>query len=564
TGMKSGQKPQFNEDRTLVLVLDGEIYNYHGLRKELEGKGHYFHTDSDAETILHLYEEKGVNFLNELQGVFSLALWDKNTNRLLLARDRLGIKPLYYASDGYRLIFASEIRAIFQDNTVAKELNPQGVADYFRYLYIPAPKTVFLGIYKIPPGYYLLCSPAGYTVKKYWDLDFSPRPEEGSFEQCQYALLDLLQEAIHCRLPASGPPAGLFLSGGIGSAALLCLAHKGGVPLCAHTIGFEEPDLDERPFSRTLTRYFQTSCQEWVLSPKGMLAQLDHLAFCYDEPIGDATAVLTFELARLAGQHTRVALSGEAGDGNFAPFRCQRLPLWGTRFQKITSKDAAHLRPASSAQEYLESIACFSFDGIQRLLNEDFYHDLCGYDPSVLFQDLYRKTQSLDPLSRRQYIGMKTYLPDNVLTQIDRASMANSLQVQLPLLDHRLIEFLSRTPIHFKDNGSQESSLLKKALKGALPSDILARKKQKAELPLGAWFTGEWRLEGEKYLWEQHLSSLSGVLNFDEISSLWHRHQQRRQDYSRQIWAVLFFQRWYHRHMARPGDRAEDLVLALS
>lgn len=246
TGKEIGQQqPQFNEDRSNVLVLDGEIYNYRELRQRLEDKGHYFQTNSDAETILHLYEEKGVNFLDDLQGVFALALWDKRTKSLLLARDRLGVKPLYYYSDGYRLLFGSEMKALFQDKTVAKELNPQGVADYFRYLYIPAPKTIFLGIYKLPPGYYLLCSPEGYNVKKYWDIELCPRPEEESLEQYQHTLLDLLQESIRGQWPAD-TQAGLFLGGGIGSATLLALGNQLGVSLQGHTIGFEEPELDER------------------------------------------------------------------------------------------------------------------------------------------------------------------------------------------------------------------------------------------------------------------------------------------------------------------------------
>jgi len=636
-------QPLFNEDSSKVLVLDGEIYHYRELRRHLEDKGHYFQTDSDAETILHLYEEKGVNFLDDLQGVFSLALWDRHAKRLLLARDRLGVKPLYYYSDGYRLLFASEMKAIFQDKTVARELNPHGVADYFSYLYIPAPKTIFLGIYKLPPGHYLLCSPEGYIVKKYWDLDLCPCPEEKSLEQYQHTLLDLLQESVRCRLPA-GMQTGLFLSGGIDSATLLGLGHQLGVPLQSHTIGFEEPDLDERPFARILARHFSAPFQEWVLSPKGLLEQLDRLAWYYDEPLGDATTMLSYELARLSSQYTRVALSGEEGEGNFTPYRHWRhgLNLWRNSFWQHLFKgttprlhhaapayapsarsssacgsstyvshdssayaasayaasahassaqghsgheySAAHPYPAYeysackfpayeysarkfpgheySAREYIDSVSCFSSEGIQRLLGEDFYHDLRGYDPSILFQDLYRKAIDLDPFSRAQYIGMKTHLPDNVLAGIDRASMANSLHVRFPLLDHRLVEFLGHVPVHFKLNkGTEEKYLLRKAMEGVLPPAILSRNKQKTDLPLQHWFLDEWRSAGEKYLCNQQNSALSEVLNFTEISSLWQRHQQRRKDYSRQIWAVLFFQRWYHQHLCATQTWEEDREL---
>jgi asparagine synthase (glutamine-hydrolysing) len=573
------QPPLFNEDNSKVLVLDGEIYHYRELRRSLEDKGHYFQTDSDAETILHLYEEKGVNFLDDLQGVFSLALWDKHAKRLLLARDRLGVKPLYYYCDGYRLLFASQVKAIFQDKTVARELNPHGVADYFSYLYIPAPKTIFLGIYKLPPGHYLLCSPEGYIVKKYWDLDLCPSPEEKSPEQYQHALLDLLQEAVRCRLPAR-VQTGLFLSGGIDSATLLGLGHQLGVPLQAQTIGFEEPDLDERPFARILARHFNVPFQEWVLSPKGLLEQLDRLAWYYDEPLGDATTILSYELARLSSQYTRVALSGEEGEGNFTPYRHRRhgLNLWRNSFHKYSAheypacKFPAYEYPARkfpaheySAREYLDSVSCFSSEGIQRLLGEDFYHDLRGYDPSILFQDLYRKAIDLDPFSRAQYISMKTHLPDNVLAGIDRASMANSLQVRFPLLDHRLVEFLGHVPVHFKLNkGTEEKYLLRKAMEGVLPPAILSRKKQKTDLPLQRWFLDAWRSQGEKYLCNQQDSALSEVLNFTEISSLWQRHQQRRKDYSRQIWAVLFFQRWYHQHLCATKTWEEDRELEVA
>ena len=572
TGREKGQgqqQPLYNEDRSKVLVLDGEIYNYRELRRHLEDKGHYFQSDSEAEAILHLYEEKGVNFLDDLQGVFSLALWDKSTKNLLLARDRLGVKPMYYYSDGYRLVFASEAKAIFQDRSVAKELNPRGVADYFSYLYVPAPKTIFLGIYKLPSGHYLLCSSQGYVVKKYWDIELCPTPQEESSENYQYTLLDLLQESIRGQLPAD-TQTGLFLSGGINSATLLALSSQLGVSLQGQTIGFEEPELDERPFARILAHHFHAPWQEWVLSPKGMLEQLDRLVWYYDEPLGDATVLLTYELARLSSQNTRVALSGEEGDGNSSPCRHWRhgLNVLRNRFQQHCFKGTAPPYSASaacdcSAQEYIDSINCFSAGGIQHLLGEDFFYDLHGYDPSVLFQDLYRKTSDVDPYSRMRYIGMKTYLPDNVLAGIDRASMANSLQVRFPLLDHRLVEFLIHVPVHFKLKGTEEKYLLRKAMEGVLPQAILSREKMKPCLPLQNWLLGEWRLTGENYLRNQQLSPLSEILNFNEVSSLWQRHQQRKKDYSRQIWAILFFQRWYYQHLSRSGAREEDLVLAM-
>lgn len=587
---EEGQQPLFNEDHSKVLVLDGEIYNYRELQQYLRGKGHYLQTDSDAETALHLYEEKGIKFLGDLQGMFSLALWDKRTKQLLLARDQLGIKPLYYCSDGYRLLFASEIKALFQDRTVSRELNPRSVADYLTYLYVPAPKSIFLGIYKIPPGYYLLCSPEGYVVRKYWDIELSSQEDEGSLEKYQHTLLDLLLESIRSHLPAD-MPAELFLSGGLDSATVLALSHRLGADLRAYTLGFEESDIDERPFSRLLAHHFNTPYQEWIGDPKVMLKRLDQLVQSYDEPLGDATAVLTYEIARqAAGQHTRVALSGEGGGAIFTPWcryglnqeescipwyrsagmanfhppgegTCSGAGWIGQLFQRQTGQPGASL-----ARAYFNSMACFSAGQIHRLLSEDFSRELCGYDPFILFHDLYQKLTSPDPCLRLQYVAMKTYLPDNVLATVDRAGMANSLEMRLPLSNHRLVEFLVRVPARFKLKGTEERYLLRRTLEGVLPPAIVWRREQKADLAFQTLLGDDRRLAQEECWRSNQVSPLSEILSFDEVTSLWQQHRRGKQDYSRQIWAVLFLCKWYHQHMSRTTsdarEEAESVLMA--
>ncbi|MEW6380554.1 MAG: asparagine synthase (glutamine-hydrolyzing) [bacterium] len=580
---EEGQQPLFNEDRSKVLVLDGEIYNYRELQQYLRGRGHYFQTDSDAEVALHLYEEKGVQFLGDLQGMFSLALWDKKARQLVLARDQLGIKPLYYCSDGYRLLFASQIRALFQDRTVDRELNPRSLADYLTYLYVPAPKSIFLGIYKIPPGYYLLCSPEGYVVRKYWDLELPSQEEEGSsWEEYQHTLLDLLSESISSHLPA-GMPAEVFLSGGLDSATLLAVGHRLGADLRAYTLGFDGSDMDERPFSRLLAHYFDIPYREWVGNPKMMLKRLDQVVQSYDEPLGDAATVLTYEMARqAAGQHTRVALSGEGGGMIFTP--CCRYGLnrednciqrlWSDGMVNTYSPGAGSClgvgwigrllqrQPgqsgASLARTYFNSLACFSAEEIHRLLSRDFFSELRGYDPFVLFHDLYQKAASPDPCSRLHYVEMKSYLPDNVLAKVDRAGMANSLEIRLPLLNHRLVEFLVRVPVRFRLKGTEERYLLRKTLEGILPSVIVWRREQKADLLFRNLLLDDSCLTEEDLGQSSHCSLLSEILNFDEITSIRQHHRRGNRDYSRQMWAVLFLCKWYRQYMSRTTSNARE------
>lgn len=581
------QQPQFNEDHSKVLVLDGEIYNYRQLYQYLRGKGHYFQTDSDAEVVLHLYEEKGVDFLGDLEGMFSLALWDKRARRLILARDQFGIKPLYYWADGYRLLFASEIKALFQDQSVARELNPRSVADYLAYLYVPAPRSIFLGIYKLPPGYYLLCSPEGYVVRRYWDIEPSPQAEEEAEKKYQQTLLNLLLESVRLSLSNdNGMPIDLLLSGGLDSAILLALGQRLGAALRGYTLGFKEAELDERSPARLLAYYFNIPYQEGIGDLKLMMRRLDQMIQFYDEPLGEAAAILTYEIASQAAAQRQIqtAISGDGGREIFTPCYRYGLPLEGSCLKQHGSAAMVDFCPQagggrrgraagwfsrlfqsrpdlaedSLARICFNSMVCFPIEEIERILTEDFFHELGGYDPFILFHDLYRKPNSTEPCSRLQYVEMKTYLPDNVLARVDRAAMANSLRVRLPLLNSKLVEFWAQVPIRVRLKGTEERYLLRKTMEGILPSAIVWRKEEKIESPLRNLLLAESSLMEEEWFQDVWRSPLSEILNFDELNSLWQRQQRGKYDQSRQIWAVLFLCRWYHQHMSRTSGCAKE------
>lgn len=573
--LESGQQPLANEDGSVRLVCNGEIYNFRDLRHLLESKGHRFRTRSDAEVIVHAYEEWDVECLQRLRGMFALALWDQRRRRLFLARDRVGKKPLYYAQVGAGLAFGSEIKALTAFPGFDRGIDLEALSDYLSLLYVPCAKSIFRSVRKLLPGHYLLADAEGVSVRRYWDIDFTPTATDPGL--AAQRLLELLRDAVAVRLN-SDVPLGAFLSGGLDSTAvvgLMAQAKQSAVSTCS--IGFSDPAFDEGPWARLASEHFGTDHREQVLA-EPPVDVLDALTAHFDEPFGDSSAVPTYVVSQLARQRVTVALSGDGGDESFAGYRRYAFDL---RENRLRSLLPPRLQPAfgilarlypkadflpqvfrgkaflgnlarSPWEAYLHSVSRIDETDKARLLKPDVKGALGGYRTAELFADLYANARAADPLSRIQYIDFKTYLPDDILVKVDRASMANSLEVRCPLLDHRLVEYAASLPWQTKLQGGRSKLILKDALRELVPAAILGRPKMGFSIPVA-----EWLREGLRPLVEAEVLG-SGSEFFDPATLLhmWRQQLSGRRDRTSELWAVLMFNRW-HRHFGAANVAAK-------
>jgi asparagine synthase (glutamine-hydrolysing) len=556
--LETGEQPVHNEDGSVQVVLNGEIYNFKELRRDLEQRGHVFYTMTDTEVIVHLYEEHGSNCVEYLRGMFAFALWDRHTQTLLLARDRLGIKPLYYVETGGRLAFASELKVLLQLPEVERQLNWHALNYLFTFLTTPAGNSIVAGVRKLEPGHTLICAPgAGLRRYCYWDLCFEPDYEHGE----QYfvdGLRELLYESVRLHM-VSDVPVGAFLSGGIDSSAVVAtMSQLNARPVKTFSIGFREQDHDESRYARLIARRFETDHHELILEPD-ITGLLDDLAWYLDEPFGDPSAIPTYIVSRLAAQHVTVVLSGDGGDELFGGYdkyvvegreRCYEnmaAPLRG-----LLRNIAAIMPEGAKGRNFLRH---FSLSGTERYLDAvSFFH---GDEKKQLFQpaiaaqmysdDIWREAFALlksadgNWLSSLQYFDLKRYLPLDILTKVDRMSMAHSLEARVPLLDHKLVEFAARIPPGLKLNGTTKY-VFKQALRGILPGVVIDRRKQGFAVPLGPWFRG--RLED--FLRDHLLSPRSrarGIFNTAYIERLIALHEQGR-PLGQQLWTLLSFELW--------------------
>jgi asparagine synthase (glutamine-hydrolysing) len=511
--LSGGAQPISNEDGTLWLTFNGEIYNFQSLRDDLLARGHIFRTRSDSEAIVHAYEEYGHGCLDRLRGMFAFAIWDASKKELFAARDRLGKKPLYYRYAENRLLFASELKAILQDSATPRELDPRAVADYFTYHYVPFPGTIFKGIHKLPPGHFLKFSAgkgngsSSLEVRRYWDVKYEPDyslTEEDWVE----AIRKKLEEAVRIRL-VSDVPLGAFLSGGIDSSAVVAMMSRAGArPLNTFSIGFKEKDFSETGYARAISERFGTTHHEMIVEPDAVEI-LPELAWDFDEPFADVSAVPTYYVSKMARKHVTVILSGDGGDEVFAGYRRY---LWAN---KMTRYD---LVPSSMKRIVFGAPSALMPDGMRgkgmlRHLSKDPFQRYAGlnthadsaYLNGLLSDALLSELKGLelpgywnirrfydaidgDYLSKIQYADTKTYLAEDILTKVDRASMLNSLETRAPLLDHELVELAARIPSAMKIKKNETKYMLKKAMSGILPDEILYRKKMGFGVPLVHWF----------------------------------------------------------------------------
>ena len=578
--LKTGRQPISNEDGTVWVVFNGEIYNFQELRKDLEKHGHRFATTTDTEVIVHLYEQYGDDCVQKMRGMFAFAVWDERNTRLLVARDRLGIKPLYFGEVNGRLVFASELKAILQLPEVQRKLNWNSVSHLFTSLCTPPAESIIEGIHKLEPGNILVAAPRKpISVEPYWDVQFSPdrrRTEQDTIEE----LRRLINESVGLHL-VSDVPVGAFLSGGIDSSAVVAAASNlVSGRLNTYSIGFPEEDFNELRFARMMAKRLGTEHHELVLEPN-VLDILDDLPWYLDEPFGDSSAIPTYMVSKLAAQHGKVVLSGDGGDELFAGYdkyviekkerRYDRLPgaihrLMGA-LERILPKNAR-------GHNFLRH---FSLTGADRLLDLVLYRE---EEKRMMFQEeAYRQFASYDPrepwiryllanangtwLSAMQYIDLKRYLPIDILTKVDRMSMAHSLEVRPPLLDHKLVEFAATIPADMKLRDTTTKYIFKRALRGIVPDEIIDRPKRGFAIPLGRWFRGKL----EEFVRDLLLSERTmqrGILRAEYIEELIKTHKRGRER-DLHLWTLISFEMWcraFLDHAAAPTLHSGSMTIA--
>jgi asparagine synthase (glutamine-hydrolysing) len=565
----TGDQPVFNEDRTICVVFNGEIYNFQPLMTELAGLGHVFRTRCDTEVIVHAWEEWGEGCLGHFNGMFSFALWDARSETLFLARDRLGEKPLYYSflSNG-QLLFASEIKGLLASPQVERKLDPQAVEEFFAFGYIPDPRSIYLGVRKLPPAHYLLVrrgDPAPQP-RPYWDVRFidgiAVREEEAREE-----LIARLREAVRLRMIAD-VPLGAFLSGGVDSSGVVAMmAGLQEQPVSTFSIAFGSKGWDESAFAGAIAERYRTEHRVREIDPNSF-DLVDRLATIYDEPFGDSSAIPTFRLCAMARENVTVALSGDGGDEVFAGYRRYRWhrleeqvrrvvpqglrrPLFGLCGALYPKLDWAPrpLRAKAILGElardpidaYFASVSICGDELRPRIFSARLLRELQGYNAVEVLRSHMARCGSDDPLSQVQYADFKTYLPGDILTKVDRASMANSLEVRVPLLDHTLVEWAARMPSRLKLRGSQGKHLLKAALEPHVSAQILYRPKQGFTVPLAAWFRGPLRRRLRDTLGGPVLRG-SGLFDIAAVETLIDQHQSGLRDHSAPLWMLLMME----------------------
>ena len=569
-----GKQPMSSIDDKIWIVFNGEIYNFLELRANLEKKGYKFKSKSDTEVIIYLYQEYGEDCLKLLRGMFAFAIWDSEQDKLFIARDRIGQKPLFYYLDDKRLVFASEIKSILEDKTIQREINLEAFCDYLKYLYIPAPKTIYKNIYKLLPGHYLVCTPEKTYTREYWDVSFS-YVNNKSEQYLMNQLLDILTESVKYRL-ISDVPLGAFLSGGIDSSAVVALMSRIQNHVIACSIGFDDEEHDGLEFARCVAQKFDIQHYEKVVR-QDALNIIEKLVWLLDEPFADSSAVPTYYVSKLAREEVTVALSGDGGDENLAGYHKyyldsieNRLKFWGTRLFnpnlvvpmiKACSSISKGAYVFSKAQTLLESMNTSPARGfynsntfltdnmLSQILSWDVKKELGKYDPFNVTEKYYNKADTDDHLSKIQYVDLKTYLPGDILVKVDRMSMANSLEVRSPFLDHKVIEFAATIPSYLKLKGKNTKFIFKKSLETLLPEKIIYRKKKGFTVPLESWFKKELKEYTEDIL----LSSVSlerGFFNAKYLKQMWNNHQKGYGDSATNLWALLMFELWYRRFIS--------------
>ena len=577
--LEGGRQPMRNASGTVHVVANGEIYNFRELRRDLEARGHQFRSDSDTETIVHLYEAYGVDCVKHLRGMFGLAIWDSRKRRLVLARDRLGIKPLYWTTTSSgRIAFASELKCLLQLADVPRELNLESVDHLFAALSTPATESILEGVHKLEPAHVLVAQPGREpVVQRYWDVEFEPDRTRDEGQQVE-RLRELLDESVRLHM-VSDVPLGAFLSGGIDSGAVVAtMARASERPVNTFSIGFRDPRYDESGQARRLAQMLGAEHRQLVLDANA-LDVLDDIAWHLDEPFGDSSAIPTYMVSKLAAEHVTVVLSGDGGDELFAGYdkyvkegREQRIDHVPALLRRGAAAIGDRMRDGwkgrrflrhhrlSGTERYLDSCNIMNLEQRRALLHPDVVAQL-SEDSARRDADGYVRRDG-HWLSRAQYLDLHRYLPLDVLTKVDRMSMAHSIEVRVPLLDHKLVEFAATIPPELQLKGGTTKHLFKQALRGILPDEVIERPKRGFAVPLGDWFRGG--LSG--YVRDLLLSETSRNRRVVEPATV--EHLLRLHDAGRPmdlpLWTLISFELWCRLFIDQraPVQAREELVYA--
>jgi asparagine synthase (glutamine-hydrolysing) len=571
--LSTGHQPIHNEDRTVWIVFNGEIYNFQELRIELEKHGHHFYTDSDTEVIVHLYEESGDSCVQKLRGMFAFAIWDQRRQRLLLARDRFGKKPLHYGISGGRLLFGSEIKALL---TVAPDLSAidsQGLLSFLSFRYIPDPQTAFSRVKKLPPGHLLELAHGQIKTHPYWDLprfgSFEPRSEEECLDELEHRLA----EAVRIRL-ISDVPLGALLSGGVDSSTIVALMSRfSSRPVKTFTIGFGRKDFTEAEHARRVAERFETDHHELIVEPN-FFETLEKLTHHLEEPFADSSIVPTFYVSRLAREHVTVALAGDGGDELFAGYdryqtnlrRRERfgfLPGWAGGIYRrhlfprlpngVYGRRFLYTMSLPESDRYLDEVSYLSCDGRERSFFSRDFRAFADRSPSTFepFRNYWKAAPARDSLSRLQYLDIKTYLAGDILTKVDRMSMATSLEVRAPLLDHVFAEWVTKLPPNWKLRAGEPKYALKRlAERLGVPRSVIHRPKRGFGIPLVHWFRRELKQNLLSLLCEPRTLQ-RGYFDPLAVRRLVNEHLTGRRDRSSDLWILLVFELWHRNFLEK-------------
>ena len=587
----TGQQPLFNADRSVAIVFNGEVYNYQPLMAELQALGYMFHTKSDTEVIVHAWEAWGPDCVKRLRGMFAFAIWDRNQQVLFLARDRMGVKPMYYAVlDDGTLLFGSELKSLMAyDNGkggLKREIDPQAVEEYFALGYVAEPRTIFKQAKKLPPATTLLIRRGADSKngvgepRTYWDVKFTLDAKISDQDACD-ELTRRLKESIRLRMIAE-VPLGAFLSGGVDSSAVVALmAGQSSGPVNTCSMAFEDPAFNEAAFAKSVADRYQTDHRvETVQSDDFDL--IDTLANLYDEPYADSSAIPTYRVCQLARKHVTVALSGDGGDETFGGYRRYKLhlleeklrsalplgvrrPVFGTLGKMYPKADWAprvfrakttfEALARNSVEAYFHSMSLIRDADRSRLYSASFKAQLGGYNAREVFTRHSANADTEDPLALIQYIDTHTYLVGDINTKVDRASMAHSLEVREPLMDHELVEWLATLPSHLKMRGGESKFLLKKAMEPLLPNDIMYRPKMGFAVPLARWFRGPLRERVRGALLTGPLAE-SGMFDPGTVRQMVEQHENGSRDHSTPLWTLLMYDAFLRNVMGQSSLRA--------
>jgi asparagine synthase (glutamine-hydrolysing) len=584
--LETGSQPIANEDETAWVTFNGEIYNFRELRQDLEQRGHRFKSRSDTEVIIHAYEEYGPRCVEKLRGMFAIAIWDAPRRRLVLARDRVGVKQLFVTVAGGQLLWGSELKCLLRHPAVERRLAPAGLNHFLAYLYVPAPLTIFAGIEELEPAQLLIVENGTIRRETYWDLHYAP-DETRSPEATSDAFRALLDEAVRIRMVAD-VPLGAFLSGGIDSGSIVALmARHASGPVKTFSIGYEDggEHYDERRFARAVAERYATEHHEFVVRPD-LAAVIPAIIRAFDQPFADSSAIPNWYLSQMTRAHVTVALSGLGGDEVAAGYERHRGAVLAERFRRLPpparrllgalaeqlpdSRRGSHLagrlkRFARTLDldfdaRYFAFLTAFQREERRALLHPDMAAAIDLDAPAALFRRTLAPAAAADPLHRALFADLKLYLPGDLLTLTDRMSMAHSLEVRVPFLDHRLLELAATIPASLKLRGMERKHILKRAVADLLPPEVRNRRKMGFSVPLTVWFRKELRAFVEDVLSPGAVRE-SGVFHYPEVRRLLDEHFTCRENHDNQIWGLITFMLWHREYLEAPAAAEPRLAL---